>query len=138
MDEFTCEQKTSSLKRQINEMDIEELKTEYLNLTKVCAEIDYSDKKSVKRNNSAVTRMYKIMNLLSENNNGTEILNFAELLTVEENKTNLWVATQMLEKLNVDKKTEQNALKIIKKVANGNGTEAIGFQSWLAEYKLKN
>ena len=119
-------------------MKIEELKTEYLNLTKICAEIDYSDKKSVKRNNSAVTKMYKIINLLSESNNETEILNFAELLTVEQNKTNLWVATQMLEKLNVDKKTEQNALKIIKKIAEGNGTQAMGFQIWLSEYKLKN
>jgi transcription initiation factor TFIIIB Brf1 subunit/transcription initiation factor TFIIB len=119
-------------------MNIDELKAEYLNLTKICAEIDYSDKKSVKRNNSAVKRMYKIMNLLSENNCGTEILNFSELLAVAENKTNLWVAAQMLEKLNVDKKTEQNALKIIKKAAKGNGTEGMGFQSWLAEYKLQN
>ncbi|WP_407556361.1 hypothetical protein [Winogradskyella sp. 4-2091] len=122
----------------IREINIDELKTEYLNLTKICAEIDYSDKKSVKRNNSAVTKMYKIVHLLSENNNETEILNFSELLNVEENKTNLWVATQILEKLNVDKKTEQNALKIIKKVADGNGTQAMGFQIWLSEYKLKN
>ncbi|MCF2874787.1 MULTISPECIES: hypothetical protein [unclassified Tenacibaculum] len=116
-------------------MDIDKLKKEYLNLTKTCVEVDYSDKKSVNRNNSAVARMYEIINLFSEKNNKTEILNFAELLTVKENKTNLWVATQMLEKLKVDNKTEQIALKIIKKAANGNGAEAMGFQSWLTEYK---
>ena len=119
-------------------MNINELKLEYLNLTKICAEIDYSDKKSVKRNNSAVNRMYEVMNLLSKRNNQMEILNFAELLTVVENKTNLWVAAQMLEKLNVDEKTEQNALKIIKKAAEGDGTEGMGFRSWLAEYELKH
>ena len=48
------------------------------------------------------------------------------------------ILAQMLEKLSVDKKTEQKALKIIKKVANGNGTEAMGFQSWLSEYRIKN
>lgn len=44
----------------------------------------------------------------------------------------------MLEKMNVDKKTEQNVMKIIKKVADGNGTQAMEFQIWLSEYKLKN
>jgi hypothetical protein len=120
------------------EMNIENLKEKYLKLTKVCAETDYTDKKSVRKNNSSVSEMYKIIELISKNENGIEIQNFAELLTVEENRTNLWVATHMLEKLNVDKKTERQALKIIKKVAKGNGTDAIGYKSWLSEYKLKN
>ncbi len=119
-------------------MNLAELKSEYQNLTKICAEIDYSDKKSVRKNNSAVTRMYEIMNLLSLNDNETEILKFAELLTVTENRTNLWVATQMLEKLNINEKTEQQALKIIKKVTKGTGTDALGYKSWLTNYKLKN
>ncbi|WP_339622862.1 hypothetical protein [uncultured Winogradskyella sp.] len=118
-------------------MNIENLKEKYLNLTKICAETDYADKKSVRKNNSSVNEMYKIIELISKNDNGIEIQKFAELLTVEENRTNLWVATHMLEKLNVDKKTEQKALKIIKRVANGNGTEAIGYKSWLTDYKLK-
>lgn len=119
-------------------MNIENLKEKYLKLTKICAETDYTDKKSVRENNSAVDEMYKILESISESKNQTDIQKFTELLNVEENRTNLWVATQMLEKLNVDKKTEQKALKIIKKVANGNGTEAMGFQSWLSEYRIKN
>lgn len=119
-------------------MNIENLKEKYLKLTKICAETDYTDKKSVQENNSAVNEMYKILESISESKNQTDIQKFAELLNIEENRTNLWIATQMLEKLNVDKKTEQKALKIIKKVANGNGTEAMGFQSWLSEYRIKN
>ncbi|QDO94254.1 hypothetical protein FNB79_09815 [Formosa sediminum] len=118
-------------------MNIENLKEKYLNLTKTCAETDYTDKKSVRKNNSSVNEMYKIIELISKNDNSFEILKFAELLTVNENRTNLWVATHMLERLNVDKKTEQKALKIIKRVANENGTEAIGYKNWLTDYKLK-
>jgi hypothetical protein len=119
-------------------MNIQKLKEKYIKLTQICAETDYTDKKSVRKNNSAVNEMYKIMELISESKNQIEIQNFAELLTVEENRTNLWVATQMLEKLNVNQKTEQKALKTIKNIAKGNGTEAIGFQSWLSEYQLQN
>jgi hypothetical protein len=110
-------------------MNIENLKERYLKLTKICAETDYADKKSVRKNNSAVNEMCKILESISESENQTDIQKFAKLLNVEENRTNLWVATQMLEKLNVDKRTEQKALKIIKNVANGSETKAMGFQS---------
>ncbi|MEM9078703.1 MAG: hypothetical protein AAGC43_16805 [Bacteroidota bacterium] len=119
-------------------MNIDSLKERYLKLTKICAETDYADKKSVGDNNSAVNEMYKVLESISESKNQTDIQKFTELLNVEENRTNLWVATQMLEKLRVDKKTEQKALKIIKNVASGNGTEAMGFQSWLSEYQIKD
>ncbi|WP_298755225.1 hypothetical protein [uncultured Psychroserpens sp.] len=119
-------------------MDIEYLKERYLKLTKICAETDYADKKSVQKNNSAVNEMYKILDLISESENQIEIQKFAELLNVEKSRTNLWVATQMLEKLNVDQKTEKRALNIIKSVANGSGADAMGFQSWLSEYKIRN
>lgn len=119
-------------------MTIENLKEKYLQLTKICAETDYADKKSVRKHNSAIKEMYKIIELISKNDNGIELKKFAELLTIEENRTNLWVATQMLEKLNIDKKTEHQSLKIIKKFASGNGTEAMGFQIWLTQYKLQN
>jgi hypothetical protein len=119
-------------------MNIENIKERYLKLAKICDETDYADKKSVRKNNSAVNEMYKIIDLISESENQFEIKSFAELLNVENNRTNLWVATQMLEKLNVDQKTEQPALKIIKNVATGNGTETMGFQSWISEYQIQN
>ena len=118
-------------------MNIEKLKERYLKLTKVCAETDYADKKSVRKNNSAVKEMYKIVELISKNNNEIEIQSFAELLTVEDNRTNIWAAIQMLEKLSVDKKTEQQSLNIIKKVADGNEAGTMGYKSWLTDYKLK-
>lgn len=119
-------------------MNIESLKERYLKLTKICSEADYADKKSVRKSNSAVNEMYKILESLSESKNESDIQKFAEMLNIDENRTNIWVTTQMLEKLNVDKKTEQKALRIIKNVANGNRTEAMGFQSWLSEYQIKN
>lgn len=117
-------------------MDIEDLKEKYLKLTKVCTETDYADKKSVIRNNTAVNEMYKIVEWISKSDKGIEIQKFTELLNVEKNRTNLWVATHMLEKLRVDRKTEEQALKIIKKIARGKGTDAMGYKSWLNDYKL--
>ena len=78
-------------------MKIENLKERYLKLTKICAETDYADKKSVRKNNSSVNEMYKILESISEFKNQIDIQKFAELLNVEENRTNLRVATQMLE-----------------------------------------
>ena len=82
--------------------------------------------------------MNKIVELISKNDNRIEIQKFSELLTIQDNRTNLWVAIHILQKLNVDKKTEQQALNIIKKIANGNGADAMGYKSWLSDYKLKN
>ena len=119
-------------------MNIESLKEEYLKLTKICAETDYSNKKSVRKNNSAVSKMYVIIDIISKNNSRNEIQIFSELLSISENKTNIWVAAQMLERLVVDKETERKALEIIKRIANGDDAEAMGFQSWLADYKTKS
>jgi hypothetical protein len=119
-------------------MSIENLKEKYLELTKVCAETDYADKKSVQKNNAAVKEMYRLVELVAKNNNGIEIQKFAELLHVKEDRTNLWAATQMLEKLKVDQQTEGQALGIIKDAASGNGTDAIGFKTWLKDYELKS
>lgn len=116
-------------------MNIDDLIEDYKRQTKICSEIDYSDKNSVKKNNKAVNRMYQIVELISESNKQSEIEEFSKLLNDQENRTNLWSAVHLLEKLNFDKKTEKEALKIIEKAAKGNTSEAIGFQYWLKEYK---
>ncbi|MCB0744080.1 MAG: hypothetical protein KDC67_09260 [Ignavibacteriae bacterium] len=118
-------------------MNIENLIEDYKRQAKICSEIDYMDKDSVKKNNKAVNRMYQIVELISESNNQNEIDEFSKLLKDKENRTNLWSAVHLLEKLNFDKKTEKEALKIIEKVAKGNTSEAMGFQYWLKEYKSK-
>jgi hypothetical protein len=119
-------------------MNIDNLKEKYIKLTKICSETYYTDKNSIRKNNSAVNEMYKIIELISEKNNQSEIKKFSELLNITENRTNIWAATHMLEKIKVDKKMEKLALKIIKKVAKGNGTDSLGYQSWLSNYKSIN
>ena len=104
-------------------------------MTKVCSETDYTDRNSIRKNNSAVNEMYEIVGLISEKNDQLEIKKFSELLNIKEYRTNIWSATHILEKIKVDKKTEQIALKIIRKVANGNGADSLGYQSWLSNYK---
>ena len=116
-------------------MNIDNLKEKYIKQTKICSETDYKDKNSIRKNNSAVNEMYKIIELISEKNDKLEIKKFTELLNIKENRTNIWTATHILEKMNVDKKTEQLALEIIKKVANENGIDSLGYQSWLNNYK---
>ena len=118
-------------------MNIESLIEDYKKQTKICAEVDYAERRSVKKNNKAVDRMYQIVALISENDSQNKIDSFAELLKEEKNKTNLWSAIHLLEKLNFNKQHEKDALKIIQKAAKGDGTEALGLQYWLKDYKLK-
>ncbi len=114
-------------------MEIDNLIEEYRNLPKICAKIDYADKKSVKANNKAVSRMYKIVDLLNQDSIG--FARFKELLDINEYKTNLWVATHILEKMNPEKDTERKALNIIQDAAAGNDILALGYQTWLKNYK---
>jgi hypothetical protein len=117
--------------------EIENLIKDYKKQTKICFEIDYSNKSSIKKNNKAIKRMYQIVELISKNNYPNGITLFSNLLFEKENRTNLWSAIHLLEKLTFDKQTEKTALKIIKSVAKENNTEAMGFKSWLKDYKSK-
>ena len=118
-------------------MSYEESKEKYLKQTQICSETDYAEKNSVRKRNSAVKEMYRIVNSIAERNDQVEILNFADLLNIEENRTNIWAAVQILEKLDVDNKTEHQALEIIKKAACGVDPDALGFQLWLENYVKK-
>ena len=86
-------------------MRIDKLIDEYKNLPKICEQTDYANKISVKANNKAVSQMYKIVDLLNQDSIG--FVKFKELLDITEYKTNLWVATHILEKMNPDKDTER-------------------------------
>ncbi|WP_299155913.1 hypothetical protein [uncultured Christiangramia sp.] len=118
-------------------MKIELLIEEYKKQAKICSEIDYSNKMSVKKNNRAVKRMYQIVESISLKNNSNEKLRFYQLLDFEENKTKIWAAVQILEKLEVDSKTEKKALNIIECAAKGEDGNSLGFKYWLKNYKSK-
>lgn len=117
-------------------MNAVELIEEYKRLVRICFEIDYSNKKSVKENNKAVDRMYQIVILIKENGQ-QGITEFQKLLDISEFNTKTWAAIHTLEKLPIDKKTEAKALKIVKDYSKGDSVDAIGTQYWLNEWQRK-
>ena len=110
---------------------------EYLELTKVCASTDYADKKSVRLHNKSVDRMYEIAEKIGYEQTTETIDDFAKLLEINENKTNVWAAVHILERIPADNKIEEKALNIIKNQADGDSAEAMGFKIWLDNYQKK-
>ncbi|MEO9257084.1 MAG: hypothetical protein ABI207_01810 [Crocinitomicaceae bacterium] len=110
---------------------------EYLVLTKTCASTDFGNKKSVRLHNKSVDRMYEIVEKIGYEKTTETIEDFTNLLDVADNKTNIWVATHLLERIPVDKKAEGKALNIIQQVASGESTESMGFKIWLENYNKK-
>ena len=110
---------------------------EYIELTKICASTNYEDKKSVRLNNKSVDRMYEIVEKIGYEQTTETIDDFAKLLDITDNKTNIWAATHLLERLPADKKTEEKALIIIEQVASGESSESMGFRIWLENYQEK-
>ena len=110
---------------------------EYLELTKTCALTDYGDKNSVRLHNKSVNRMYEIAEKIGNEQTIETIDDFAKLLDIADNKTNVWTAVHILERMSVDKKIEEKALQIIKRQADGESADAMGFKIWLDNYKRK-
>jgi hypothetical protein len=110
---------------------------EYIELTKTCASTDYGDKKSVKLHNKSVDKMYEIAEKIGYEQTTETIEDFAKLLDKTENKTNVWAAVHILERIPTDKTIDEKALKIIKQQADGDSAEAMGFKIWLDNYKRK-
>jgi hypothetical protein len=110
---------------------------EYLELSKTCAWTDYGDKKSVRLRNKSIARMYEIAEKIGYEKTTEAINDFARLLDVTENKTNVWASVHILECIPADKIIKEEALKIIKQQANGDSTDAMGFKIWLDNYKKR-
>ena len=85
---------------------IEELIEEYKGLPKNCYQIDYSNKKALKKNNTSVKRMYEIVETINKEFGEDGVSKLTALLDREDFRTNLWIATQLLEKVALDKATE--------------------------------
>ena len=109
----------------------------YKQLTEICMKTDYANKNSVKEHNQSVNKMYEIVNNLLEKFGGSGLVEFEKLLLVEENKTNVWASFLILEILNPNKEIEKEALKIIRKISEGNSAEALGCKYWLKNWEAK-
>ena len=110
---------------------------EYLELTKVCALTDYADRKSVKIHNKSIDRMFKIAEKIGSEKTTETMDDFAKLLDMTENKTNVWTAIHVLERVPVNETTKEKALKIIEQQADGDSADAMGFKIWLDNYRKK-
>lgn len=116
-------------------MSINELIEKYKDLARICADTDYANKRSVKKNNSAAKEMDRIIEIIKLKFNREDIRQFAELLKVTDNKINLWVATGLLQRITLEKDIEQAALSVINEASIGETAEALGFQMWLKNWK---
>lgn len=99
-------------------------------MASICNNIDYADKKSVKSNNKAVTRMYQIVDKIKMEFGDNGVNEFAKLIDFKLNRTDIWASVQMLEKMTVDKNTEAKALTIIKEESK----QSLGMKYWLRSY----
>lgn len=113
---------------------------EYKMLTATCAATDYGDKSSVRKHNKSVDRMYEIVEAIGYEQTNETPEQFAGLLDISDNKTNLWAAIHILERLPTDSDIEKRALEIIRTATKGESADAMGYQSWLEDWnkKIKN
>ncbi len=115
-------------------MNLQELIKEYKEQVVICSNIDYSNKDSVKSNNKGVDRMYQIVDTIHSQFGVEGLHEFAHLLDLVENETNVWVAVHIVEKMNPDSKRKEEALSIIRKVADRNTAQGLGFRHWLKNH----
>jgi hypothetical protein len=118
-------------------MTLEKLIEEYKAQPKICSRIDYLDKKTIRANNNAISKMYKIVDAINKNFGQKGTIEFQKLLDLKEDRINIWAAVHLLEKLNSSKAIETKALKIIREVAKGDDITAFGFRHWLKDWKNK-
>lgn len=81
--------------------------------------------------------MYQIVETINIQFGTDGIQKLKPLLDIADLRTNLWIATHLLEKVSLDKETENKALDIIKKAAEGNDLSALGYQYWLRAWNSK-
>jgi len=108
---------------------------QFKNHAKTHLKIDYANKKSVKEGNKAVNKMFDIAQKIFSKGQMDE---FIELLTVKDNKIDLWTAHILLERLNAQGNTAQNALAVIKGYASLDTPDSFGEKLWLEHWLIKN
>ena len=109
---------------------------EYRECAEICSRINYHDKKTIKANNHAVDKMYRIVEK-AEKKGSASIAELATLL--DESGSAEWLSYQLLERASVTPQIERKCLAIIYKLAMGENAEAMGSQMWLKNwYKKKN
>ncbi|OYU96577.1 MAG: hypothetical protein CFE21_09345 [Bacteroidetes bacterium B1(2017)] len=110
---------------------------EYIELTKTCASTNYSDKESVHLHNKSVKMMYEIVEKVAAKKSIETIDEFAKLLDITDNKTNVWAAIHILERFMPMDTIGEKAFEIIKLQSEGESADAMGFKIWLDNFRKK-
>jgi hypothetical protein len=104
---------------------------EYRACVEVCSSMDYADTASVKKCNTAVDRMYAIVE--QANTSGRKaITDLATLL--DEPATSKWLSHQLVERAEISQEIRAKCISIVKNLAKGNDADALGERMWLKEY----
>ena len=119
-------------------MTLHELIEKYQQQTVICFNVDYGSGKSVKANNKAVDTMYKIVADINKNFGIDGLNQFATLLTKSDNKTNLWVATQLLERTKPNETIINKAISVVQAYANSENPDAFIYKDWLKNWNDNN
>jgi hypothetical protein len=114
-------------------MTLEKLIEDYKKMVLICQNIDYLDRKSVANNNTAVDKMYKIVQTINLQFGKSGVSEFIKLMDDSNDGVNLWAAVQILEKMSVNKVIEEKALKLIEQEAKN----SLGMRFWLEEFRAK-
>jgi hypothetical protein len=113
---------------------LDELVSEYRGLPQFCENVNYADEAAIKKNNHSVKRMIKIVKSVHKNFGIAGVQKLKPLLDIEEHKTNLWIATHLLEEVDVDQQLEEKALAIIRRVSATDPVLKVGYEHWLKMY----
>ena len=81
--------------------------------------------------------MYKIVEKIRDKFGEAGINKLKGLLDIEDHKTDLWIATHLLERVKVDKETQEKSLQIIKRVSATDEVLELGYSHWLREYEKR-
>lgn len=107
---------------------------EYLDCVEVTVSINLLDKKSIKKNNHAVDKMYSIIRNAAKKGND-EINHFFPLL--KDPKTSKWLAHQLVEICELPKEIEDQCFSIVYNLAKSNSANEMGEAYWLEEWSKK-
>ncbi|RAV98240.1 hypothetical protein [Pseudochryseolinea flava] len=113
---------------------LDQLIEEYKSLPQFCENVNYSDEAAIKKNNQSVKRMIKIVKAIVKNYGGSGIHKLKPLLDIDAHKTNLWIATHLLEEVEVDEALEEKALDVIKRVSATDPLLKVSYDHWLKLY----
>ena len=110
-----------------------ELICEYISAALELQDVDYADKKSVRKHNDSADRMRAIARQIEDERPDLKDA-FCQLLFHENKSVRLWTAHYMLEVMRYADKSRANALREITVATQDDSVDGLGNKMWLAEW----